>query len=147
MHRPMHRAFAVALAHLLAGTMLTLGLASPASAAPEDEEIHPEWGSTSAPDAVLRRGCKKYQYTYDIKPPEGDWSLDIRIKGPSGKRLAAAYWLKPDPLTATRDFRLCKATTRAGLFTIRAYLSVQNFDDTTGGYLPDSHFRLFRKRR
>ena len=139
----MHRALAAALAHLVACTLLAVGFAAPASAATE-EEVHPEWGSTDAPNAVLRRGCRMYEYSYAITPPDGDWSLDLRFKDPSGKRVAAAFWIKPDPLRATREFELCKATTRRGRFTITATLSVQKLDEVTEGRLPDSHFRLRR---
>ena len=142
----MHRVLAAALALVVACGLLAIGFRAPASGAAE-EEVHPEWGSTTAPNAVLRRGCKKYEYSYAITPPDGDWDLEIRIKDPSGKRVAAGYWLKPDPLTATHKFRLCKATTRTGRFTITANLSVQNFDEVTEGRLPDSSFRLKRRPR
>ena len=144
----MHRALAAALAYVVGCALLTFGLTSLPAAAAEEEAVHPEWGSVTAPNAVLRRGCKKYEYTYDITPPPGDWMLDIRIKGPSNKRLAAGVWGSPeDPLRATLPYRLCKPTTRAGRFTIRAYLSVQNGDEMTEGWLPESHFRLRRPGR
>ena len=143
----MHRSIAAALAYVVGCALLTFGLTSLPAAAAEEEEVHPEWGSTSAPNAVLRRGCKKYEYSYDITPPPGNWMLEIRIKGPSGKRVAAGVWMDPDPLRATIPYRLCKATTRRGRFTIRAYLSVQNNDEMVEGWLPESHFRLHRPRR
>lgn len=142
----MRRALTAALAGLLAGALLTLGPSSPASASVAEEEVHPKWGSVTAPDAVLKRGCKRYSYTYDIKPPPGDWALEIFITGPSRKRVASAAWLTPDPLRATRKFGLCKAVTRFGRFTIKAKLSVQNGQEYVEGWLPPSKFRLHRPR-
>ena len=143
----MRRAAAVALAHVVACALFMIGLSSPASGAPAEDEVHPEWGSVTAPNAVLRRGCKRYSYTYDIKPPPGDWGLEIFIRGPNGKVVASAAWLTPDPLRATRKFGLCKAVTRPGRFTIKAKLSVQNGQEYVEGWLPPSKFRLHRPRR
>jgi hypothetical protein len=127
--------------------LVALGLQAPADAA---DDVHPEWGSTSAPDAVLKRGCKDYTYSYQVTPPEGQWSLELFFKGPSGKRVGSAYFLSGgDPLADTEVLELCRSTTRTGRFTIRAFLSVQTLDDdeATEGWLPESHFRLHRPRR
>lgn len=132
------------LLSLVLGAMAALGLQAPAGAA---EEVHPEWGSTSAPNSVLKRGCRDYTYSYRITPPEGQWSLELFFKGPNGKRVGSAYFLEGgDPEADTEVLELCRRTTRAGRYTIAAFLSVQNIDETTEGWLPESHFRLKRKR-
>ena len=119
---------------------------SPAAAAVEE---HPEWGSTSAPDAVLKRGCRNYTYHYAVNPPPGDnWSLELFFKGPRGKRVGSAYfWSGGDPMADTEALELCRRTTRYGRYTIRAFLSVQDGHDTIEGWLPESTFRLHRPRR
>jgi hypothetical protein len=128
--------------------LFSLGIAvGPAVAAP-DEEVHPEWGSTSAPDAVLKPGCKPYTYSYEVRPPiDGYWSLELFFKGPQGKRVGSAYFVYgTDPLADTTTLRLCRQTTRVGRFSIRAYLSVESGSDSVSGWLPTSHFRLHRQR-
>ena len=51
-----------------------------------------------------------------------------------------------DGLTGTSAWRLCKRSTKGGLYTIRALLSVQNGPDLVEGWLPDSTFRLRKPR-
>ena len=113
------------------------------------DEVHPEWGSTSAPNDVLKRGCRNYTYQYEVRPPEGDnWSLELFFKGPRGKRVASAYFLSGgDPLADTEVVELCRRTTRYGRYTIRAFLSVQDGNDSIEGWLPPTTFRLHRPRR
>lgn len=137
-----------ALLSLMVGTLLALGLQAPAEPAVAAEEVHPEWGSTSAPDAVLKRGCKNYTYSYQVTPPEGQWSLELFFKGPRGKRVASAYFLEGgDPEADTEALQLCKTTTRPGRYTIKAFMSVQHLGETTEGWLPDTYFRLHKRRR
>ena len=126
--------------------IVALGLPSPAVAA---EEEHPEWGSTSAPDAVLKKGCKGYAYSYRVTPPEeGDWSLELFFYGPKGKRVGSAYFLYGgDPEADTRKLTLCKKTVRTGRYTIEAFFSMEDGNPSLEGWLPTSHFRLHRPHR
>jgi hypothetical protein len=119
---------------------LVLGAGSPARAV----EAHPEWGSTSAPDGVLRRGCHTYHYNYALTPPQkGDWALEVFIVGPKGKRLASGVMAEGfDPEKGSDSFRICKPTTRPGVFKIKAKFSNLAGDDLVEGYLPVSRFRL-----
>jgi hypothetical protein len=133
----------------LAAVIATLALAAGSGAlgSPADADVHPEWGTTSAPDAVLQRGCHDYLYSYDIDPPEGTWALETFIIGPRGKRLFNSAFNGPyDPKHNTQKFRICKATTRYGRFTIKAKLSVQNGEEYVEGWLAPSHFRLHRPK-
>jgi hypothetical protein len=124
---------------VLVCALIALGISSPAVAAEE----HPEWGSTSAPDAVLKKGCQGYTYSYELTPPEGYWSLELFFKGPNGKRVGSAYFLYgADPLSDTETLRLCRRTTKPGRFTIKALLSVENGSQSEEGWLPESTFRL-----
>jgi hypothetical protein len=103
--------------------LVAVGLPAPAQA----DDTHPEWGSTSAPNAVLKKGCKTYTYSYEITPPEGYWSLELFFKGPNGKRVGSEYFLYgADPEADTRELRLCRSTTRVGRFTIKALVSVHH---------------------
>jgi hypothetical protein len=129
---------------LLLCALVALGLSVPAAAAEE----HPEWGSTSAPDAVLKKGCQGYTYSYQVTPPDGYWSLELFFENPQGKRVGSAYFLYGgDPKADTRDLRLCKSATTFGRYTIKALLSVENGSETVEGWLPPSSFRLHRPHR
>jgi hypothetical protein len=130
---------------LVVCTLVAIGVPAKAVAA---DDVHPEWGSTSAPDAVLKRGCRNYTYSYRITPPEGYWSLELFFTGPHGKRVGSAYFLYGgDPLADTENLRLCKRTTQPGRYTIKAFLSVEEEDgnQTEEGWLPQSTFRLHRQ--
>jgi hypothetical protein len=111
-------------------------------------QVHPEWGSITGTSGVLRRGCRKYTYTYSIAPPEGTWVVEVYITGPGLKQLAAGAFLDGyDPETGTGQYKLCRVTTRYGQFRIEAKLSV---DDGSGhitqGALPPDTYTLHRPR-
>jgi hypothetical protein len=142
----MGRSRSILAASLLVAAGTGLG-SSPVSA---DQVVHPEWGQVTGHNAVLKRGCHTYTYSYAITPPEGDWALETFIRGPGpahGPRrvgLANSAFLDGyDPLSGTGHFILCQPSTRSGRFTIKTKLSVQNGPDSyTEGWLPVAHFRL-----
>ena len=110
--------------------------------------LHPEWGTVTGRSGVLKRGCHKYGYTYSITPPEGIWAIEVYISGPRLKHLAAGAFLDGyDPKNGRGVYKLCRATTRYGTFTIEAKLSA---DDGSGhiteGRLPADTFKLHRRR-
>jgi hypothetical protein len=137
-----------ALAVLATAVVLVPG---PATAAVDDSDgvaVHPEWGSTAGHDARLHRGCRTYAYSYALTPPEGDWALETFLVGPRGKRSGSGYFLTgSDPLAGSGRWRLCLRSTRAGTYTIRARMTVNNAVDFYDGWLPDSTFRLTKPRR
>jgi len=135
---------------LVAGLLvLGFGLSSPAGALEAQAEVHPEWGHTSAEDGVLKRRCRNYRYSYEIHPPKGDWALETFLVGPGGNHLASgAMVIGMDSTTGTDRFRFCRASTRPGVFKIRALLSVQDSSgkDYVSGWLPVTKFRLRARR-
>jgi len=134
------------LPSLVLALLVALGpltLAPSATAA----DVHPEWGSTSAPDTTLKQGCRGYAYTYAVTPPDGDWMLETFLIGPHGKPHGSDYFITSDPLTGTGSWRLCRRSTRGGTYTIRAKLSVINGGDYVEGWLPESTFHLHKPHR
>jgi hypothetical protein len=144
-----------ALGGTAVATVLVALVPGPVEAAPATPDplagvaVHPEWGKVTGKGGVLKRGCRKYTYTYSIDPPEGIWALEVFITGPGLKHLAAgAFQDGYDPETGTGHYKLCKATTRYGRFTIEAKVSVDDGSgDITEGRLPADHYRLHRPRR
>jgi hypothetical protein len=149
--RPLPLAALTLLVALVAVPGLT-GSAAPASASPapavSDPLVQPGWGSTAAADATLRRSCHSYAYSYAITPPPGDWALETFLVGPRGKAAGSGYFvIGDDGLTGTSTWQLCRRSTKGGVYTIRALLSVQNGSDVVEGWLPDSTFQLRKPRR
>jgi len=130
--------------------VVTLGALSSGSvgAAPA-AEVHPEWGSTTGHDARIKKGCRTYVYDYTVTPPEGYWSLETFLVGRDGKTYGSGQLITgADPTTGRSGFRLCRRSTPAGRYTIRALLTVNDDQGTQqSGWLPDSTFRLRLKRR
>lgn len=122
---------------LIAALLLTL-LAPPA------EGAAPGWGTVSARDGVLKKGCRTHPYRYALTPPEGDWALETFLVGPGGEHLASDQLVVGhDPVAGTKRFRICRATTRPGRFRVRALLHVDNGpDESLETWLPTASFRL-----
>ena len=148
MPRPLHHAVLTLLVALVAVPGLTVVSTIPATAASAAVPlVHPEWGSTSAEDATIKRSCRQYTYSYSINPPAGDWALETFLVGPRGKAAGSGYFVTgKDPLSGTSTWQLCKRSTKGGRYTIKALLSVQNGSDLVEGWLPDSTFRLRKPR-
>jgi hypothetical protein len=106
--------------------------------------LHPEWGTVTGKSGVLKRGCRKYTYTYSIQPPEGIWAIEIFISGPGLKHLAAGAFMDGyDPKSGTGHYKLCRVTTKYGKFRIEAKVSSDNGSGhLTQGRLPPDTFRL-----
>jgi len=122
---------------------------APSSATPSPNplaglDVHPEWGTVTGKNGVLKRGCHKYTYAYSIQPPEGIWAIEIFISGPGFKRLAAGAFIDGyDPKTGTGYYKLCRVTTKYGKFKIEAKVSSDNGSGhLTEGLLPADTFRL-----
>lgn len=134
---------AAPLSALMISGALVLG-AAPAGAAAVP--VEPSWGKTSAPNAVLAKGCKKYAYRYKLTLPTDDWEVDLVIKDPRGDKIASAYLLSDsEPTRDKRWFRLCRPSTKPGRFTIRAKVSSWDGWEEDERRLPNSHFRLRRR--
>lgn len=131
-------------AALLAPALLVVGSAAPAHAGVVK---HHEWGSITASDAKLRKGCRAYRYHYDVSPPEGDWGLELFLVGPGREGLGSdAHLVDHDPLSGDGKFVICRATTTYGRFMIRGKLSVQNGpEEYDEGWIKPAFFKLTRR--
>lgn len=119
----------------------------PGASAVPARETHPEWGDTAAKNATVKRGCHKYDYTYALTPPDGDWALETFLVGPRGKASGSGYFVTgKDALAGKSSWRLCWHGVKGGRYTIKAKLSIQNGADLVEGWLPPSTFRLRKAR-
>lgn len=131
------------------GVVLVLALAmalvlgvTPTSPAQAVEE-EPEWGSVSAEDGVLKRGCRSYSYQYAVTPPsDGYWDLSVRVVGPAGRTLFFSYQHGETARSGTATYRLCRSETRPGRYKLKARVSVVDNDEEAQGRLPTVRFRL-----
>jgi hypothetical protein len=125
--------------------LLGLTLAPGAASAAESK---PEWGSVSARDGVLKRGCRTYEYQYAIAPPDdGYWDLSVRVVGPGGKTLFFSYLPGGEgPRSGTATYRLCRPKARPGRYKLKPLVTVQDNDDQVQGRLPTEKFRLRNPR-
>jgi hypothetical protein len=143
-----HTARGLALALVAGLLVIGFGVSTPAGAVEAEPETHPEWGTTLAQDGRLRRGCRTYHYGYRITPPKGDWQFETFVVGPGRVAIASnTFQIAMDPLQDDRvPYRICRASTRAGVFKIRAKLSTLVGDELTEGWLPVTRFRLRNPR-
>jgi hypothetical protein len=103
------------------------------------------WGSTGAPDRVLRHGCHHYRYHYLVRPHGHDWAAETFLVDPRGDGLASGLFdPDSDPKRGHGNFIICKASTRPGIFTIRMKVSIFKGPDPTVHWVKKSHFRLRR---
>jgi hypothetical protein len=122
---------------------LVLGV-TPTGAA-QAADVKPEWGSVSAQDGVLKRGCRSYQYQYAITPPsDGYWDLSVRVVGPAGRTLFFSYLHAESALSGTATYRLCRSETRPGRFKLKALVTVEDSNEQVQGRLPTVRFTLRR---
>jgi hypothetical protein len=101
------------------------------------------WGSTGAPDRVLRPGCHNYGYHYKVRPHGHDWSAETFLVDPTGEGLASGA-LDPDsdPRRGRSHFRICRPSTQAGRFTIRMKVSIYNGPNPRQHWVKRSYFHL-----
>jgi hypothetical protein len=139
------------LRSMVATAVVTAATIAPAAASPTTYaaalaglELHPEWGTITAADGVLRRGCHLHSYSYALTPPEGVWALEVFISGPGLEPLAGGAFLDGyDPTTGTGQYTLCKASSPYGTYTIEAKLSIDDGPARhTEGRLPSATFAI-----
>jgi hypothetical protein len=141
-----HVAAVLALALVTSVLVVAAGLFTHRAGAMTDPG---DYGHTFAKDGVLKRGCKTYSYSYDIKPPDsGDWALEVFIYGPKGTTLASGTFMEGfDETVGSDTYRLCKPTTRPGTYRIKAKLSAGGTDnDTFEVWLPVTKYKLRKPR-
>jgi hypothetical protein len=129
-----------ALAVLLVAALTALLPAMPAPASTS------RYGHTAAADRVLRPHCHNYRYSYRVKAPTNDWTLETYLRDSHGEGVASGVLsADSEPRRGHARFRICRYSTRPGRFTIRAKLTW--YDGGDGGHrvwFVPSHFRLRR---
>lgn len=138
---------------LILGLTLGLGALTPPSMgaagaeATEPTARYKQWGMTRAPDQVLRKGCRYYKYRYAVNPPSDDWTAEVFLVDPDGDTLTSAVMApESDPATATRYWRICRASTRPGRFKMRMKIVWYDNFDSHVGWVEPGYFRLIRPR-
>jgi hypothetical protein len=115
-------------AAVLTATALTVASPANADLDPADE-VHSlqhvrATGSVHSGDGVLERGCQTHPYRYRVRPRGSEWSLEVFLINPAGKRLATGYeWKGKDPRRGRGRFEFCSQTTRPGRYKVRSRLT------------------------
>ena len=152
---PEHRRTASrAVAGLVTVLVVLAGLVAPtaASATPPPQEPdtvvdHPGWGRTTAPDQVLRSGCRAYRLRYRVSPPGSEWLAEIFVVDRAGRGLASrTYQSSTDPARSGVRFTLCRASVDHGRIRIRMRVTSYVDGEAYGGRVRTSRFRLTRSR-
>lgn len=132
----------------LAAVLVAPALLVTATTVPAEAKVvkRHDWGTITATDGRLRKGCHRYTYRYDLHPPEGDWGLETFLVGPGGESLASgAHLIDHDPLRGTGHFTICQVVTKPGRFMVRGKLSIQNGpDEYAEGWVKPAFFKLRR---
>lgn len=146
MAQPAHRIPSALSALALTAGLLVAGGAPTAQAATGVPGKPATWGSTKAPNQVLRRGCAPYRYRYTVTAPTDEWAAEIFLVGPRGKGIAsAAFDAGANRARSKAVFRLCAPSLRVGRYTIRMKITWQDGFDQSAGFVRPSTFRLTRR--
>jgi hypothetical protein len=136
------RALLPALALLLAAYAVPATAATPATDAGSGAS-----GWAQGRSGPLHDGCHRYTYRYGVDVPTESWSLEVRIVDPAGKAVATdLLHAATEAAAGRRGYRLCKPSTRAGRFTVRARLVTIDGWTTEAVALERTHFRLRARR-
>lgn len=136
----MKRILVVLLA--LAGLLLVLPtsslLVSSATAATADR-----WATVTAPDQVLRKGCRDYRFSYRIDVPGDEWMVELFLVGPRGSRLGTKTYESAAQRSAeTRSWRICRPTTLPGVHQIKVKVTSYDGREVTERWTTPTRFRL-----
>jgi len=135
------------LTGLLTAVALLCGgtTAGEAPRAAQDKYPMAQYAKTSAPDGVLRKGCRNYPYRYSVKPPSEIWGLETFLVDPDGETIASGGFLSgSDPLSGKSHFRFCRALTSPGVFTIKGKFTYRETSQSNpvDGAIKPFKFRL-----
>jgi hypothetical protein len=141
---------------LLTATALTvtglLPLPLPLPTDPGDEPSQADpvvlSGALDAPDGRLKRGCKDYAYAYAVTTESEDWTFDITMQDREGRGVNAQSLIGPnDAESGVLTYRLCRAATTPGRFTLTGLLtSYEGTTSETSVQVTDT-FRLRKRNR
>lgn len=122
-----------------------LDLLSPSSSSTAEPGSGAEWGSTRAPDQVLRAGCRNYRFSYRINTPNDEWQAEVFFTDPKGRAIAHKIFdAGSDPRADTRTFRTCRPSTTPGRFKIRMRVAYTEGYERHLAFVDPSFFRLTR---
>jgi hypothetical protein len=149
----LRRWIAVAGTTALLSSGLIASAPSTTAAVRYDEDNPHTWGSTRAPDQVLRKGCHRYRYHYRVNVP--DWAGEVFLINPRGRRIATdVVFVASEPRAGWRRFTtdICRASAPYGRYTIRMKVTWNPDEgdptpDNIDGFVKNSSFRMTRPPR
>jgi hypothetical protein len=133
-----------------AALALAAGLLVAAAPSADAQPDYKPWGSTRAPDQVLRNGCHKYRFHYKITAPTHSWAAEFFLVNPNGRGLTSSAVLsESDPEQGWLRWTICRASTVYGRHKIRMKVTYNPEPedptaDNIDGFVKPSFFRLTR---
>ena len=113
----------------------------------EPTQVQPASAQTSAEDGVLRKGCRRYRYSYAVSASSDDWRLETSIVDRNGKSVAAGVVMGNNhPAAGEQLYDLCRYATRPGRFTITGSVTTYDGKEQTAVAVPETTFRLRARR-
>lgn len=137
---------------MLSALVMTVGGFTPAGAASGSttqarETGAASWGSTRAPDQVLRQGCRNYRYGYTITTPSDEWQAEVFVIDPKGRAVGSGVIdAGADDRRGIKTFRTCRASTTPGRFKLRMRVTYTVGYEKHVGFVRPTYFRLTRPR-
>ena len=128
---------------LLAGLLV---VATPTTS--EAARDYKPWGSVAMKNYVLKAGCHRYAYRYEITVPNDEgWTAEIFFISPDGTGLAAnTIDSGSQKDQGTRRITVCRPSTSYGKHKIKMKVSYSEGDDVTTGRVKPTHFRFLSPR-
>lgn len=131
------------LGSLLDGVLGTGGSASAQSATQSTTPT--TRASLHAADQRLRKGCKRYTYSYTLTvPSDQEYDLEIFVTDPRGISQGSDVILSgADPEAGTKKLTICRSNTVPGTFTLHGTLYTDDgVDPTTTTAVRSDTFKL-----
>ncbi len=128
---------------LLTG-LLVVASPTASEAAPD----HKPWGSVTMKNYVLKAGCHRYAYRYEITVPHDEgWTAEIFFISPDGTGLASnTIDSNSQKDQGKRRITVCRPSTSYGKHKIRMKVSYSDGDDVTVGRVKPTSFRFLSHR-
>lgn len=124
-------------------TSLLVAASPPSSQAAPD---YKPWGTVTSKNHVLKGGCHRYTYRYEITAPTDEWMAEIRFISPDGTGLASSVIdSASQPSQGKRQITVCRPSTSVGRHKIKMKVTYSEGASPTSGRVKPTFFRFLAR--